>query len=40
MDLPITAITQSIKRGDILLSDFDGIDHQKFFVVMAQEKVL
>ena len=35
MDLPITAITQSIKRGDILLSDFDGIDHQKFFVVMG-----
>ena len=35
MELPITAITQSIKRGDILLSDFDGIDHQKFFVVMG-----
>lgn len=35
MDLPISAITLSIQRGDILLSDFDGIDHQKFFVVMG-----
>lgn len=35
MDIPVTAITSSIGRGDVLLSEFDGIDHQKFFVVMG-----
>ena len=35
MELPIQVITQNIQRGDILLSDFDGIDHRKFFVVMG-----
>lgn len=35
MELPVTAIAQSISRGDILLSDFEGIDHRKFFVVMG-----
>lgn len=35
MELPVTAIAQSITRGDILLSDFEGIDHRKFFVVMG-----
>ena len=35
MELPLSAISQSIRRGDILLSDFDGIDHRKFFVVMG-----
>lgn len=35
MELPISVITQNIQRGDILLSDFDGIDHRKFFVVMG-----
>lgn len=35
MEIPVTAIADSIKRGDILLSEFDGIDHRKFFVVMG-----
>lgn len=35
MELPLSAISQSIRRGDILLSDFDRIDHRKFFVVMG-----
>lgn len=35
MDLPISLIEKSIGRGDILLSEFDGIDHRKFFVVMG-----
>ncbi len=35
MDIPVTAISDSIQRGDILLSEFDGIDHRKFFVVMG-----
>lgn len=41
MEIPITAISDSIKRGDILLSEFDGIDHRKFFVVMgvSEDKV-
>lgn len=34
MQIPVTAIADSIKRGDILLSEFDGIDHRKFFVVI------
>lgn len=29
MEIPVTAIADSIKRGDILLSEFDGIDHRK-----------
>ena len=28
------ASNAGIKRGDILLSEFDGIDHRKFFVVI------
>lgn len=41
MDIPITLIEGNIGRGDILLSEFDGIDHRKFFVVMgvSEEKV-
>ena len=41
MEIPVTAIADSITRGDILLSEFDGIDHRKFFVVMgvSEEKV-
>lgn len=41
MEIPVTAIADSIKRGDILLSEFDGIDHRKFFVVMgvSEEKI-
>lgn len=41
MDIPVSLIEGSISRGDILLSEFDGIDHRKFFVVMGvgEEKV-
>lgn len=41
MDIPVSAIADSIQRGDILLSEFYGIDHQKFFVVMgiSEDKV-
>jgi hypothetical protein len=41
MEIPMTAIAGSIQRGDILLSEFDGIDHRKFFVVMgiSEDKV-
>lgn len=41
MDIPVSLIEGSISRGDILLSEFDGIDHRKFFVVMgvSEEKV-
>lgn len=41
MDIPASLIEGSISRGDILLSEFDGIDHRKFFVVMgvSEEKV-
>jgi hypothetical protein len=35
MEIPGSAIADSIQRGDILLSEFDGIDHRKFFVVMG-----
>lgn len=35
MEIPVLAIANSIGRGDILLSEFDGIDHRKFFVVMG-----
>lgn len=35
MDIPVSAIANIIQRGDILLSEFDGIDHRKFFVVMG-----
>lgn len=35
MEIPVTVIADCIKRGDILLSEFDGIDHRKFFVVMG-----
>lgn len=38
MEIPVTAIADSIQRGDILLSEFDGIDHRKFFVVMGVSK--
>ena len=41
MEIPVGAIADSIQRGDILLSEFDGIDHRKFFVVMgvSEDKV-
>ena len=32
MEIPISFVEESISRGDILLSEFDGIDHRKFFV--------
>ena len=35
MDVPVSLIEGSIGRGDILLSEFDGIDHRKFFAVMG-----
>lgn len=35
MDIPVSKIESSIGRGDILLSEFDGIDHRKYFVVMG-----
>ncbi len=35
MEIPVKLIESRIARGDILLSEFDGIDHQKFFVVMG-----
>ena len=35
MDIPVSLIEGSVSRGDILLSEFDGIDHRKFFVVMG-----
>lgn len=35
MDIPNKIIENNIQRGDILLSDFEGIDHQKFFAVMG-----
>ena len=35
MEIPVSTIADSIQRGDILLSEFDGIDHRKFFVVMG-----
>ena len=38
MDIPANLIEDSIVRGDILLSEFDGIDHRKFFVVMGVSK--
>ena len=41
MELSQALINSSISRGDILLSEFDGIDHRKFFVVMgvSEEKI-
>ena len=36
MEIPISMIGGSIGRGVILLSEFDGIDHGVFFVVMLQ----
>lgn len=41
MDIPVSLIEDNICRGDILLSEFDGIDHRKFFVVMgvSEEKI-
>ena len=41
MEIPVSLIESIIGRGDILLSEFDGIDHQKFFVVMgvSEDKV-
>lgn len=38
MEIPVSLVEESIKRGDILLSEFDGIDHRKFFVVMGVSK--
>ena len=41
MDIPVSLIEGCIGRGDILLSEFNGIDHRKFFVVMGvnEEKI-
>lgn len=41
MDIPVSLIEGSIGRGDILLSEFDGIEHRNFFVVMgvSEDKV-
>lgn len=41
MELPLSLIENNIGRGDILLSEFDGIDHQKFFAIMgvSEDKV-
>ena len=41
MDIPTSLIESNIRRGDIFLSEFNGIDHRKFFVVMgiSQDKV-
>lgn len=41
MEIPVSVIASNIQRGDILLSEFDGIDHRKFFVVMgvSEDKV-
>ncbi len=41
MEIPVSLVEESISRGDILLSEFDGIDHRKFFVVMgvSEDKV-
>lgn len=39
MKIPVSLVEESISRGDILLSEFDGIDHRKFFVVMGVSKV-
>lgn len=30
MELPLSVIHNNIRRGDILLSDFEGIDHKKY----------
>ncbi len=35
MEIPKSIWENHIGRGDILLSEFDGIDHPKFFVVMG-----
>lgn len=35
MEIPISLVEKSIRRGVILLSEFNGIDHRKFFVVMG-----
>ena len=35
MDIPVSLIEGSIGRGVILLSEFNGVDHRKFFVVMG-----
>lgn len=34
MDIPVSFIESGIGRGDILLSEFNGIDHRKFFMVI------
>ena len=41
MEIPSNVIADTIQRGDILLSEFAGIDHRKFFVVMgiSEDKV-
>ena len=38
MEIPVSVIASSVVRGAILLSDFEGIDHRKFFVVMGVSK--
>lgn len=41
MEIPSSVVAATIQRGDILLSEFDGIDHRKYFVVMgvSQEQI-
>lgn len=35
IDIPLSVIGATVSRGDILLSDFEDIDHKKFFVVIG-----
>ena len=41
MEIPVSTIADSIQRGDILLSEIDGIYHRKFIVVkgVSEEKI-
>ncbi len=42
MEIPVEVFANCIGQGDILLSEFDGIDHRKHFVVKGvnEEKIL
>jgi hypothetical protein len=35
MEIPVSVLSSTISRGDILLSDFEGINHRKFFIIMG-----
>ncbi len=35
MEIPASVVSSSVRRGDILLSEFANIDHYKYFVVMG-----